>query len=75
MEYQGWAPLSATPTSAMVRKIANGSLVADSISSVAPTRGRSRSPREWMSRNTAAASVEEMTAPTRSDCTQSKPRR
>ncbi len=33
-------------TSRMVRKIASGSLVADSTSSVAPTRGRKRNPRE-----------------------------
>ena len=54
----------------MVRKIANGSLVPDSTSSVAPTRGRRRRPRAWISRNTAAASVEATTAPIRSDSVQ-----
>ena len=38
------SPISRNSTSTMVRKIANGSLMPDSTSSVAPTRGRSRSP-------------------------------
>ena len=54
-------------TSISVRKTANGSLVPDSASSVAPTRGRSRRPCVCTSRNTAAASVEATTAPTSSD--------
>ena len=39
------AARSRNSTSTMVRKTANGSLVPDSTSSVAPTRGRSRRPR------------------------------
>ena len=50
----------------MVRKIANGSLMPDSTSSVALTRGRSRRPLAWSRKNTAAASVEAITAPTSS---------
>ena len=46
-----------------MRKIANGSLMPDSTSSVALTRGRNRSPRACSRKNTAAASVEAMTAP------------
>ena len=45
----------------------------DSTSSVARTRGRSRKPRELISRNTAAASVEATTAPTSSACSQPMP--
>ena len=57
-------------TSIRVRNTANGSLVPDSASSVAPTRGRSRRPCACTSRNTAAASVEATTAPTSSDSVQ-----
>ena len=57
-------PLEMYSTSIRVRKIAKGSLVPDSASSVAPTRGRSRNPCVCTSRNTAAASVEATTAPT-----------
>ncbi|MEY9823060.1 hypothetical protein ABIF75_006706 [Bradyrhizobium japonicum] len=57
-------------TSIRVRKIAKGSLVPDSASSVAPTRGRRRRPWVCTSRNTAAASVEATTAPTSSDSVQ-----
>ena len=53
-------------TSISVRNTANGSLVPDSTSSVAPTRGRRRSPCACTSRNTAAASVDATTAPTSS---------
>ena len=49
-----------------MRKIANGSLMPDSTSSVALTRGRSRRPLAWSRKNTAAASVEAITAPTSS---------
>ncbi len=48
----------------MVRKIANGSLVPDSTSSVALTRGRNRRPRACSRKKTAAASVDAITAPT-----------
>ena len=57
-------------TSIKVRKMAKGSLVPDSASSVAPTRGRRRRPWVCTSRNTAAASVEATTAPTSSDSVQ-----
>src|SRR5207237_386657 len=58
------APAEITSTSISVRNTANGSLVPDSASSVAPTRGRSRRPGVCTSRNTAAASVDATTAPT-----------
>ena len=57
----------------MVRKTANGSLLPDSTSSVAATRGRRRSPRAWSRKNTAAASVEATTAPTSSASIQPRP--
>ncbi|MGY3579096.1 hypothetical protein ACVMB1_006300 [Bradyrhizobium sp. USDA 4504] len=63
-------PIEMNSTSIKVRKIANGSLVPDSASSVAPTRGRSRRPWVCTSRNTAAASVEATTAPTSNDSVQ-----
>ncbi|MGY3530661.1 hypothetical protein ACVISU_003429 [Bradyrhizobium sp. USDA 4452] len=63
-------PIEMNSTSIKVRKIANGSLVPDSASKVAPTRGRRRRPWVCTSRNTAAASVEATTAPTRSDSVQ-----
>ena len=53
-------------TSIKVRNTAKGSLLPDSASSVAPTRGRRRRPCACTSRNTAAASVEATTAPTSS---------
>src|SRR6266850_265097 len=53
-------------TSISVRNTANGSLVPDSTSSVAPTRGRRRKPCACTKRNTAAASVDATTAPTSS---------
>ena len=56
-----------------MRNIANGSLVADSTSSVALTRGRSRSPLACSRKNTAAASVEAITAPTSSASSQFNP--
>src|SRR3954467_11275222 len=61
------SPTEINFTRTSVRKTANGSLVPDSASSVAPTRGRSRSPCVCTSRKTAAASVEATTAPTSSD--------
>ena len=45
----------------------------DSTSSVALTRGRSRSPLAWSRKNTAAASVEAITAPTSSASVQFSP--
>ena len=66
-------PTSRISTSTMVRKIANGSLMPDSTSSVALTRGRSRSPRACSRKNTAAASVEATTAPISSDSVQPSP--
>ncbi|MGY3371222.1 hypothetical protein ACVWZL_008347 [Bradyrhizobium sp. GM2.4] len=63
-------PSEMYSTSIRVRKIAKGSLVPDSTSSVAPTRGRRRRPWVCTSRNTAAASVEATTAPTSSDSVQ-----
>ncbi len=51
-------------TSISVRNTAKGSLVPDSASKVAPTRGRSRRPCACTSKNTAAASVDATTAPT-----------
>ena len=58
-----------------VSNTANGSLLPDSTSRVAPTRGRSRSPRAWIRKNTAAASVEATTAPTSSASVQVMPSR
>ncbi len=60
------SPTEISSTSISVRKTANGSLVPDSASSVAPTRGRSRKPCACTRRNTAAASVDATTAPTSS---------
>ena len=60
------SPFEINSTSISVRNTANGSLVPDSTSSVAPTRGRSRKPWACTRRNTAAASVEATTAPTSS---------
>ncbi len=59
----------------MVSSTANGSLLPDSTSSVAPTRGRRRSPRAWIRKNTAAASVDATTAPTSSASVQLMPSR
>ena len=44
MSVHGVPPESSISTRTMVRKIANGSLMPDSTSSVAETRGRSRNP-------------------------------
>ena len=66
-------PENRISTRTMVRKIANGSLMPDSTSSVALTRGRSRKPLAWSRKNTAAASVEAITAPTRSASDQVSP--
>ena len=66
--------MESSSTSISVRKIANGSLVPDSTSSVAPTRGRRRRPWALTSRNTAAASVEATTAPTSRACGQLRSR-
>ncbi len=57
----------------MVRKIATGSLMPDSTSSVALTRGLNRSPRACSRKKTAAASVEATTAPTSSASVQPRP--
>src|SRR3569833_1627682 len=57
-------PIEISSTSVSVKNTANGSLLPDSASRVAPTRGRSRKPCACTSRNTAAASVEATTAPT-----------
>ena len=59
----------------MLSSTAKGSLLPDSTSSVAPTRGRRRSPRAWMRKNTAAASVEATTAPTSNASVQLMPSR
>ena len=67
-------PSSRYSTSAMVRKIATGSLSPDSTSSVALTRGRSRRPLACSRKNTAAASVEATTAPASSASGQLMPR-
>ena len=67
---QPWSPASRNSTSSKVRKTAKGSLVPDSTSSVARTRGRSLRPRVLINKNTAAASVEATTAPTSSACIQ-----
>ena len=64
MSVQALWPESRISTRTMVRKIANGSLMPDSTSSVALTRGRSRRPLACSRKNTAAASVEAITAPT-----------
>ena len=58
----------------MVSRTANGSLLPDSTSSVAPTRGRKRSPWAWARKNTAAASVEATTAPTKNASTHERSR-
>lgn len=73
ISFQGRWPENRISTSTIVRKIANGSLMPDSTSSVALTRGRSRKPLAWSRKNTAAASVEAITAPTRSDSVQVVP--
>src|SRR5262245_25778701 len=54
--------------------MANGSFVPDSTSSTARTRGRSRRPRALIRKNTAAASVDAMTAPISKASIQFRPR-
>ena len=53
-----------------MRNTAKGSLVPDSTSSIARTRGRRRKPRALIRKNTAAASVDATTAPTSRLCVQ-----
>ena len=64
------SPADRYSTRRTVSRTANGSLLPDSTSSVAPTRGRRRKPRAWTRKNTAAASVEATTAPTSNDSLQ-----
>ena len=67
-------PATRNWISNMVSRTANGSLLPDSTSSVALTRGRSRRPCAWARKNTAAASVDATTAPTSSASTQERSR-
>jgi hypothetical protein len=65
--------LTRNSISSKVRKTANGSLLPDSTSRVAATRGRRCRPPAWIRKNTAAASVEATVAPSSSDSTQGRP--
>ena len=67
------APIAMSSTSVTVMKIAIGSLQPDSTSSTARTRSRRWMPPTRSRKNTAAASVELTTAPSRKDCSQGKP--
>jgi hypothetical protein len=66
-------PAASSPSSATVRKIAIGSLLPDSISSVEPTRSCRLAPCVRSSANTAAASVEPTMAPSSMPCSQCRP--
>ena len=66
----GSAPRAMISTSVMVRKMAIGSLVPDSTSSVARTRSRRLMLPARSRKNTAAASVEATAAPSRKDSSQ-----
>ena len=68
----GSAPAAMISTSVMVRKMAIGSLVPDSISSVDLTRSRSCRLPARSRKKTAAASVEATAAPSRNDSSQLK---
>ena len=68
----GLAPMAMISTSVMVRKIAIGSLVPDSISSIERTRSRRLMLPARSRKNTAAASVEATAAPSSSDSSQVK---
>ena len=69
------SPLAMTPTRAAVRKIAIGSLVPDSTSSVERTLSRMLMPPVRSRKNTAAASVEATIEPSSSPSSQENPSR